>query len=80
MSNTFETLKKILVDQYQVDVQLITPESTFSNLNLDSLTLMEFIFSAEDAFNLRIPEGRLGEDLSQITLQKICVEIDILIK
>jgi acyl carrier protein len=80
MLEIFETLKKILVDQFQVDEDLVKLESTLTDLGLDSLTLMEFIFAAEDAFDLRIPEARLGQDMSAITLQKVCSEIDALVK
>ena len=80
MSKIFETLKKILIEQFNVDKELVQLESTLVDLGLDSLTLMEFIFAAEDEFDLRIPEARLGEDLSAITLQKVCAEIDALIQ
>jgi len=79
MVEIFETLKNILVNQFQVDADLVQLESTLPELGLDSLSLMEFIFAAEDAFNLRIPEARLGDKMSEITLHKVCTEIDALI-
>lgn len=78
MSQTFETLKSILIDQYQVADPVVRPEASLADLGLDSLTMMEFVFAAEDAFGLRIPEERLGEDVSAITLQTICDTIDAL--
>ena len=76
MSHTFEKLTAILTEQYKVDQSLIAPDSTLSSLGLDSLTLMEFVFSAEDAFSLRIPENRLGDNLQEVTLAKIAMEIE----
>jgi acyl carrier protein len=80
MTTTLEKLSTILIDQYQIEAQLIEPTSTLVSLGLDSLTMMEFVFSAEDAFELRIPEDRLGDSLSEITLQGICDAIDQLKK
>lgn len=76
MSPILEKLSSILKDKYQIDEALIQPTSTLTSLGFDSLTLMEFVFSAEDAFELRIPENRLGDSLSEITLQDICEAID----
>jgi acyl carrier protein len=76
MTSTFNTLKNILVDQYSIDSEMIQPDISLVSLGMDSLTLMEFIFAAEDAFNLRIPEDRLSESLSAMTLQNICDAID----
>jgi len=76
MTSTFNTLKDILVDQYSIDSEMIQPDISLVSLGMDSLTLMEFIFAAEDAFNLRIPEDRLSESLSAMTLQNICDAID----
>lgn len=76
MASTFNTLQTIIADQYGIDQDLIQPNVILTSLGMDSLTLMEFIFSAEDAFNLRIPENRLGENLNEMTLQDICDAID----
>ena len=76
MTSTFNKLQTIIIDQYGIDQNLIHPNVNLTDLGMDSLTLMEFIFSAEDAFNLRIPENRLGESLTEVTLQNICDAID----
>lgn len=76
MTSTFNKLQTIIIDQYGIDQNLIHPNVNLNDLGMDSLTLMEFIFSAEDAFNLRIPENRLGESLTEVTLQNICDAID----
>lgn len=76
MSATFEKLRSIMVDEYQIPHDSVQPEVSLTSLGFDSLTLMEFVFSTEDAFALRIPEERLGESLSTITIQNICDAID----
>ena len=72
----FESLQDVLLKKFNVPDNLIQPQSTLVELGLDSLTLMEFIFEAEDTFHLRIPEDRLNEDLSKITLTDVCQAIE----
>jgi acyl carrier protein len=72
----FESLKDVLLNKFNVPDNLIQPQTTFADLGLDSLTLMEFIFEAEDTFRVRIPEDKLNADLSQITLASVCQAIE----
>ncbi|NBY07837.1 MAG: acyl carrier protein [Betaproteobacteria bacterium] len=74
--DTFEILRNLLITQFKLDQEIVKPESTLMNLGLDSLTLMEFIFAAEDAFSLRIPEEKLNDNLSGLTLGDVCKAID----
>jgi len=74
--DTFEILINLLITQFKLDQEIVKPESTLMNLGLDSLTLMEFIFAAEDAFSLRIPEEKLNDNLSGLTLGDVCKAID----
>ena len=67
----FDTLRKILESKFDVAENLIKPETTLVELGLDSLTLMEFIFEAEDTFHLRIPEDKLNQDFSMVSLKDI---------
>jgi acyl carrier protein len=72
----FDSLNDVLSKKFDVEKNLIKPEASLVDLGLDSLTLMEFIFEAEDTFHLRIPEDRLSEDLSKITLADVCEAIE----
>ena len=74
--DTFEILRNLLITQFKLDQEIVKPESTLMDLGLDSLTLMEFIFTAEDAFSLRIPEEKLNDNLSGLTLGDVCKAID----
>lgn len=73
---TFETLKGLLVDLYDVDPKTISPDVAVVDLGLDSLALMEFIFAAEDAFSLRVPEDKLDPHQAGLRLGDICKAID----
>ncbi|WPG37781.1 phosphopantetheine-binding protein [Variovorax sp. EBFNA2] len=75
-SPTFNSIATILETDFRVDRANISPATALSDLGLDSLALMEFVFAVEDAFHLRIPEDRLDPREAGITLQRLCEVID----
>ena len=72
----FSVLSQLLVEQFGVDASLIQRDMPLAELGLDSLTLMEFIFAAEDAFALRIPEEKMDPNQAGLTLDAICQAIE----
>ena len=49
----FEKIAKLIADQFDVDVESITPETSFADdLNADSLDLVELMMSLEEEFDL----------------------------
>ena len=68
--STLETIKDILVENLDIDPDLITEESTFDSLNIDSLDLVELICALEDALDIDFgePEGleNLGDVIEHI--------------
>lgn len=75
-SPTFNSIATILETDFKVEHSAISPATALSDLGLDSLALMEFVFAVEDAFHLRIPEDRLDPREAGITLQRLCEVID----
>ncbi len=55
MSN-FDKVKSIIVDQLGVEEDEITLETTFADLNADSLDIVELIMALEEEFDLDIPD------------------------
>jgi acyl carrier protein len=53
---TLQKLKDILVSEYRVAPDLVTPEATLVTLGLDSLSVIELMFKIEDAFGLIITQ------------------------
>lgn len=76
MSSTYNQLKDLLVQRFDADPQRITPDVAVSDMGLDSLTLMEFIFAAEDHFALRLPEDKLDPRQAGLTLTQVAQAID----
>jgi len=75
-SGTFQKISEILTSKFQVEPGVISPQTLLTELGIDSLSLMEFVFAVEDAFNLRIPEDRLDPREAGIDLQKLSNVID----
>ena len=55
--STFETVKKVVVDQLSVDEALVTPEASFTaDLGADSLDTVELVMAFEEEFVCENPE------------------------
>jgi len=54
---TFEQLKKLIVELLEVDESEVVPEAAFADdFNADSLDLIEFITAVEDTFKIEVPD------------------------
>lgn len=56
MDLVFEKVRTIISNHLNLDVQAITMETTFQELEADSLDQVEIVMSLEDEFNLEIPD------------------------
>lgn len=53
----FEKVKKIVVEQLEVDPDSVTPEASFANdLGADSLDTVELVMALEEEFGIEIPD------------------------
>ena len=50
----FETIAKIVAERTGCDVETIKPDSTFSELGIDSLDTVELLMSLEDEIGIEI--------------------------
>jgi acyl carrier protein len=49
-------IKALVADQLRVDEEKITLETTFDELDADSLDVVELIMALEDEFDIEIPD------------------------
>ncbi len=66
----FEKIKSIVVDQLGVDADEVTLETTFEDLNADSLDVVELVMAIEEEFDIEIPD----EDAEKIRSVGAAVE------
>ena len=76
MSTTFDTLKQIVIDKFDIEAAKILPEATLESLGLDSLNTFDMIFSAEETFNIKVPNSEV--DIK--TVEDVVNLIDRLVK
>ncbi len=74
-SETFKTIQALLSEKFHGNAD-VNPTTALSELGLDSLTLMEFVFAVEDAFNIRIPEEKIDPRQGTTTLEEVCKIIE----
>ncbi|CAN5922175.1 acyl carrier protein [soil metagenome] len=55
-SPVYDKVKQLLIDKFGVEAEEISPEATFSDLDLDSLDLVEFALAAEEEMGVRISD------------------------
>ncbi len=68
-----ESIKDIVVKIVHCDKNVLTPQSTFKELNADSLDLVQILVALEDNFGIEIPE----EDAQQFkTFGDVVVYVD----
>ncbi|MFM7390527.1 MAG: acyl carrier protein [Vampirovibrionales bacterium] len=71
MSEIFDRVKKVVVDQLSVDADAVTLESSFTNdLGADSLDAVELVMAFEEEFGIEIPD----EDAEKITTVQAAVD------
>ncbi|MBQ3075738.1 MAG: acyl carrier protein [Clostridia bacterium] len=70
----FEELKKILVEEMEVDAELVTPQAEFVNdLKLNSLDIADFVLICEEKFGAEVEEDQIHTIL---TVQDLCDYIE----
>jgi acyl carrier protein len=74
MTTTIERLRAILIKDYEVDPRLLTPDAALEGLGIDSLGVVELLWTIEDEFKIKLPQE--PEDLP--TLADVTRYIDTL--
>lgn len=70
MSDVFERVKKIVVQRFQVDPAIVTPDAVFTeDLGADSLDTVELVMALEEEFSIDIQD----EDAEKIAAVKDAV-------
>jgi acyl carrier protein len=73
--SSLKTIQDMMVKQFDLKLEDLTPEATLEGLGLDSLSVIEFTFNLEDELKITMPEARV--ELK--TLQDVVNLIDKLV-
>ena len=53
----FDRVKKVVVEQLEVEPEKVTPDASFANdLQADSLDVVELVMALEEEFDIEIPD------------------------
>ncbi len=53
----FDRVKKVVIDQLEVDEEKVVPDASFANdLGADSLDVVELVMALEEEFDIEIPD------------------------
>ena len=56
---SYDYIRQILIDKFDVDADAIAPEATLESLGLDSLTMVELMFDISEKYDIEIPTDKL---------------------
>lgn len=70
MQEFFELARKILAEQLSIDAEQITMDTTFEDIEADSIDIVEMIMALEDIYDIEFPEDDLEDYLTMGDLIK----------
>jgi acyl carrier protein len=70
--NTFQRIKKIVLEKIDIQEDMLTPDATLEGLGLDSLDKVELMFSLEEEFKIKIPD----REVATITIRDMVNAVD----
>ena len=57
--STLQTIQRMMVDQFELKAEDLTPDAQLEALGLDSLSVIEFMFNIEDEFHIKLTDERV---------------------
>lgn len=73
--STLEIIQNMMVKQFDLKLEDLTPTAKLQSLGIDSLSVIEFMFNLEDELKIKITEERFELN----TVQDIATAVDQLI-
>ncbi len=57
--SSLPTIQRMMVEQFDLKPEDLTPDATLESLGLDSLSVIEFMFNLEDELKIKFPDERV---------------------
>jgi acyl carrier protein len=57
--SSLETIQRMMAEQFDLKIELLTPDAQLESLGVDSLSVIEFMFNIEDEFKIKLPDERV---------------------
>ena len=63
---TIEKVKELLAEHLEIEVSEISEETTFADLDIDSLDTVEILMEMEDEFGIEIKPAEVGKSVKEL--------------
>jgi acyl carrier protein len=73
--SSLETIQRMMVEQFDLKLEDLTPDAQLESLGIDSLSVIEFMFNLEDELKIKLSDERI--ELK--TVQDVANAVDKLI-
>lgn len=57
--SSLDTIQRMMIEQFDLKLEALTPDATLESLGLDSLSVIEFMFNLEDELKIKLPDERV---------------------
>ncbi len=57
--SSLQTIQRMMVEQFDLKPENLTPDAQLESLGLDSLSVIEFMFNLEDELKIKLPDERV---------------------
>lgn len=57
--SSLETIQRMMVEQFDLKLEDLTPDAALESLGIDSLSVIEFMFNLEDELKIKLSDERL---------------------
>jgi len=73
---TLDKVRTIIAEQAMIDVAEVKPESTLSDLGVDSLGLVEIVFAIEEEFDVTVPFNANDPAASEFDISSVQAAVE----
>ncbi|MDD5612380.1 MAG: phosphopantetheine-binding protein [Gallionella sp.] len=73
--SSLPTIQRMMIEQFDLKLEDLTPDATLESLGLDSLSVIEFMFNLEDELKIKMSDERVEIK----TLQDVVSLVDKLV-
>lgn len=57
--SSLQLIQRLLVEQFELKLEDVSPDVQLESLGLDSLAVIEFMFNLEDELKIKLPDERV---------------------
>ncbi len=76
--SSLATIQRMMVEQFDLKLEQLTPTAELAGLGVDSLSIVEFMFNLEDELNIKFGDERVElktvQDIANVVDQLVATQ------